>query len=128
MNIEDIREYCLAKKAVTESFPFDDVTLVFKVMNKMFAIVSLEGELRISLKCDPEKAIHLRELYTAVTPGFHLNKRLWNTIEIDGLISDNLIKEWIDHSYDLIIDSLPKKTRLEFYSKLGLNNDSLNKT
>lgn len=117
MNIEEIREYCLSKREVTESFPFDDVTLVFKVMNKMFALLSLDGELKISLKCDPEKAIHLREQYTSVTSGYHLNKRLWNSIRIDGLISDFLIKEWIDHSYDLIIASLPKKTRLEFYGK-----------
>lgn len=113
MNIEETREYCLSKKAVTESFPFDDVTLVFKVMNKMFAIMSLDGELRISLKCEPEKAIHLREHYAAVKPGYHLNKQLWNTISIDGSVTDMLLKEWIDDSYQLIVNSLPKKKKTE---------------
>ena len=113
MNIEEIREYCLSKKFVTESFPFDDVTLVFKVMNKMFAILSLEGDHGLSLKCDPDKAIYLREQYPAVRPGYHLNKRLWNSVHIDGSISDKLIKEWIDDSYNLIVESLPKKLKLE---------------
>lgn len=113
MNVEEIREYCLNKKATTESFPFDEVTLVFKVMNKMFALINLDGELRLNLKCDPEEAIRLREKYTEVTPGYHMNKRMWNTILIDGFISDKLIKYWIDHSYDLIVESLPKKLRLE---------------
>lgn len=113
MHIEEIREYCLTKKAVTESFPFDEVTLVFKVMNKIFAILSLEGNHGLSLKCDPEKAIHLREQYPAVRPGYHLNKRLWNSVQIDGSISDKLIKEWIDDSYILIIESLTNKLKIE---------------
>ncbi len=113
MNIEELREYCLFKKGGTESFPFDDVTLVFKVMNKMFAIISLDGDLRISLKCDPEKAIQLRERYPEVQAGYHLNKKLWNTIEIGGSLSDTLIKELIDHSYNLIVVSLPKKLKTE---------------
>jgi len=116
MNIEELREYCVSKKGVTESFPFDDVTLVFKAMNKMYALVSLDGDLRISLKCDPERAISLREEYPAVTEGYHLNKKLWNTIRIDGSVSTELIKEWIDHSYDLIIKSLPKKVQAEWES------------
>lgn len=111
MNIEEIREYCLKKKLTTESFPFDDVTLVFKVNNKMFAIVSLDGDLRISLKCDPEKAMSLRERYPAVKPGYHLNKQQWNTIDIDGSIDGDLLKEWIDDSYNLIIAKMPKKDR-----------------
>ncbi|RLD38371.1 MAG: MmcQ/YjbR family DNA-binding protein [Bacteroidetes bacterium] len=114
MNIEDLRIYCLSKQATTESFPFDDVTLVLKVMNKMFALISLDGELRISLKCDPEYAIELREKYSAIIPGFHLNKKLWNTIIIDGSIPKKLIKKLIDHSYNLIIESLPKKLKQEF--------------
>lgn len=113
MNTEEIRDYCLAKKGVTEGFPFDEVTLVFKVMNKMFAIVSLDGELRISLKCDPERAVELREKYPAIIPGYHLNKRLWNTIQVDGSISDELLEELINHSYDLIVSSLPKKAKEE---------------
>ncbi len=113
MNIEDLRIYCLSKQAVTESFPFDDVTLVFKVKNKMFAIISLDGELRISLKCDPERALELREKHPAIIPGFHLNKKLWNTIALDGSLSSTFIQELIDHSYQLIVESLTKKLRLE---------------
>lgn len=111
MNVEEIREYCLKKKLTTESFPFDDVTLVFKVNNKMFAIVSLDGDLRISLKCDPEKAMSLRERYPAVKPGYHLHKQQWNTIDIDGSIESKLLREWIDDSYNLIIEKMPKKDR-----------------
>ncbi|MDA3906872.1 MAG: MmcQ/YjbR family DNA-binding protein [Bacteroidales bacterium] len=109
MNIEELRTYCLSKPAVTESFPFDEVTLVFKVKNKMFALLSIDDAHGISLKCDPERAIELREKYPAIIPGYHLNKRLWNTIKIDSSISNKLIIELIDHSYDLIVDSLPKK-------------------
>ncbi len=111
MNIENLREYCLRKNSTTESFPFDEITLVFKVKNKMFALTNIEGSLNINLKCEPEKAIELRERYSAVKPGFHMNKQLWNTVEIDGSIDDKLIKEWIDDSYRLIVEKLPKKDR-----------------
>ncbi len=111
MNIEELREYCLSKKAVTECFPFDDVTLVFKVGGKMFALNNLDGNLSVNLKCDPEKAIELREQYPAVKPGYHMNKKLWNTVEIDGSIADTLIKNWIDDSYNLVVQSLTKKQR-----------------
>jgi predicted DNA-binding protein (MmcQ/YjbR family) len=111
MNAEEIRAYCLVKKEVTEGFPFDEVTLVFKVNNKMFALLSLDGDLRISLKCDPEKAIELRERYPAVMPGYHLHKQQWNTIHIDGTVEDELIKRWIDDSYYLIIGKMSKKDR-----------------
>lgn len=113
MHIEEIRDYCLKKKAVTESFPFDETTLVFKVMGKMFALAALEKASFINLKCEPEKAIELREKYSAVLPGYHMNKRLWNTIQVDGSIPDKLIKEWIDDSYRLVIEKLPKKYREE---------------
>ena len=113
MNIEELREYCLSKKAATECFPFDEVTLVFKVCGKMFALTNLDGDLSVNLKCDPEKAVELREEYTAVKPGYHMNKKLWNTLEIDGSIGDNLIKGWIDDSYDLVVLSLTKKQRDE---------------
>ena len=109
MHAEHIREYCLKKKFVTEGFPFDNVTLVFKVKGKMFLLMSLEGDLRINLKCDPEKAIDLREHYPAVLPGYHMNKKTWNTVMIDGSVGDTQIKEWIDDSYSLIVKSLPKK-------------------
>ncbi len=109
MNIEKFREYCLAKKAVSESFPFDDTTLVLKVLNKMFALANLDGDLRINLKCNPEKAIELREQYLAVKPGYHMNKKHWNTIEVDGSISTQKIEEWIDDSYHLIVSKMTRK-------------------
>ena len=113
MDIEEIRTYCLGKKGVTESFPFDDKTLVMKVMNKMFCLISLELPHGINVKCDPEKAIELREEFKGVLPGYHMNKRLWNTIRIDEIEKPALIKEWIDDSYELVVNTLPKKVRKE---------------
>jgi predicted DNA-binding protein (MmcQ/YjbR family) len=113
MNIEEIRNYCLSKKQVTEGLPFGDDTLVFKVKNKMFALMNLEGELRINLKCDPDEAMRLREEYDAVMPGYHMNKKLWNTVVIDGRITDDLLKSWIDESYRLVVQKLPEKDRRE---------------
>jgi len=107
MNIEQLRDYCLCLPGVSEHFPFDETTLVFKVNGKMFALTDLEGPLSVNLKCDPEAAAALRERYPAVLPGYHMNKLHWNTILIDGTISDHLITEWIDHSYQLIVN--PKK-------------------
>lgn len=114
MNIEEFRDYCLAKKGVTESFPFDEHTLVFKVMGKMFAISGLERmPPQANLKCDPEWAIELREEYDGlVIAGWHMNKIHWNTVEIERVPRDLLI-EMIDHSYDLIINSLTKKLKEE---------------
>jgi predicted DNA-binding protein (MmcQ/YjbR family) len=108
MDIETLREYCLSKKDVTESFPFDDVTLVMKVMGKMFALINLDGDLSINIKCDPEKAIDLREHFPSVLPGYHMDKKHWNTVLIDGSINDSLIFGWIDDSYNLIVSKLPK--------------------
>ncbi len=113
MNIEEIRQYCLNKHSVTESFPFDEVTLVFKVVGKMFALVSIDGELSINLKCDPEKALELREHYPEVLPGYHMNKRLWNTVLLDGTLDNDMIKSWIDDSYDLVVAKLPQKERVK---------------
>lgn len=112
MNIEEYRTYCLSKPCVTEHFPFDETTLVFKVCNKIFTISGLERRPpAINLKCDPERAIELRELYDGkILPGYHMNKKHWNTVEIDNLPPE-LILELIDHSYDLIVKSLPKKIR-----------------
>jgi predicted DNA-binding protein (MmcQ/YjbR family) len=108
MNIEEIREYCLSKPAVTESLPFNDTALVFKVAGKMFALLDLSEEQRgISLKCNPELAIELRESFPAVTPAYHMNKKHWNSVIIDGSVSDEKITEWIDHSYDAVIKNLP---------------------
>ena len=109
MNIEQIREYCLRKKGVTEEFPFDEETLVFKVMSKIFILASLDSiPLQINLKCDPGKVVELREEYEAVQPGYHMNKKHWNTIIIDGSIPNKKILEWIDHSYNLVAKGLRK--------------------
>ena len=112
MNIEDFRTYCLNKKAVAEDFPFDEDTLVFKVMGKMFALTGLEHQPpRVNLKCNPERAISLREKYDGlIFPGYHMNKKHWNTLEISKL-PNILITELIDHSYNLVIKGLPKKIR-----------------
>ena len=113
MNIEEIRDYCISLKAVTESFPFDETTLVFKVMNKMFCLLSLD-KLQVNLKNDPEKNIDLRAHYPTIIPGYHMNKEHWNTVALDGLIPPKLIIEMIDESYRLIVESLPKKKQEEF--------------
>jgi predicted DNA-binding protein (MmcQ/YjbR family) len=109
MNIESIREYCLSKKEASESFPFGEDTLVFKVCNKMFALMNLDSNLSINLKCDPELAITLRERHSSVIPGYHMNKKYWNTVFIDGSVSEKLVHEWIDHSYDEVVKNLPVK-------------------
>ena len=113
MNIETIREYCLSKKGVTESFPFDETTLVFKVLGKMFLLMNLNSELSINVKCNPEKAIELREMYPSIVPGYHMNKNHWNTVFIDGTLNERLIFSFIDHSYDLIRLSLSKNAQKE---------------
>ena len=113
MNIEEFREYCLKKKGVQESFPFDLTTLVFKVMGKMFALTDLEDRFSINLKCDPLKAVELRGEYNAVKPGYHMNKIHWNTIEMDGTIDDDLLCQLIDDSYALVVQSLTKKDQQE---------------
>jgi predicted DNA-binding protein (MmcQ/YjbR family) len=102
MNIETIRDYCISKKGVTESFPFGDDTLVFKKTGKIFLLANLDGDLSINVKCDPAIALELREKYTSVIPGYHMNKKHWNTVLIDGTIPDKEILEWIDHSYILV--------------------------
>lgn len=102
MNIESIREYCLSKPLVTESFPFGEGTLVFKVNGKIFALLSLDNDRQINLKCDPERAVALREEHDYVIPGYHMNKVHWNTILLDGRVKADDLQEWIDHSYALI--------------------------
>jgi len=113
MNIEEFRNYCLSKPATTESFPFDETTLVLKVAGKMFALTDLVSDFSLNLKCDPDEAVILREQYPCVTPGYHMNKRLWNTVLVDGSISDKILYEWIDNSYDLLVAGLTKKLRLD---------------
>jgi len=114
MNIEQYRDYCLNKKEVTEHFPFDQDTLVFKVLNKMFALASLKqweaGTGFINLKCEPEYALELRERYTSIKPGWHMNKNQWNSVYIhEGELSVDFIKSLIDHSYEMVVKGLPKK-------------------
>ena len=113
MDIEEIRAYCLLKKGTEESFPFDDTTLVIKVGGKIYILIRLDGDPSINLKCEPAKAIELRESNPAIIPGYHMNKKHWNTVFLDGSLSNNLIKEMIDHSYNLVFQSLPIKLRLE---------------
>ena len=114
MNKESFREYCLSKKAVTESFPFDEVTLVFKVAGKMFALTSLDKpEFSVNLKCDPERSVELREAYDDVIAGFHMSKKHWNTITIEGNISNKMIIELVDHSYDLVVKGMTIKKQKE---------------
>jgi predicted DNA-binding protein (MmcQ/YjbR family) len=102
MNIEILREYCLSKKDATESFPFGDDTLVFKRSGKIFLLANLDGDLSVNIKCDPALAIELRERYSSVVPGYHMNKKHWNTVNLDGSIPDAEVFEWIDHSYDIV--------------------------
>jgi predicted DNA-binding protein (MmcQ/YjbR family) len=103
MNIETLREYCIAKKDTTESFPFGDDTLVFKVNGKIFTLVNLDGELSINLKCDPALAIELRERHSCVTGAYHMNKKHWNSVIMDGSVPDKEVFSWIDNSYELVL-------------------------
>ena len=115
MNIEELRDYCLSKSGVEETFPFGPDTLVYKVGGKIFLLMGLDNEgLRFNVKCDPDKAIELREEFSCVLPGYHMNKKHWNTIIIDGSAPAKQLKEWINHSYELVVDSLPKKLRDSF--------------
>jgi len=113
MNIEELREYCLQKKGVTENFPFGEDTLVFKVGDKIFLLTSLSEADRFNAKCDPERAIELRAEYEEVIPGWHMNKKHWNTVFMNGRLTNKLLREIVDHSYQLVLDSLPKKIKQE---------------
>ena len=108
MNIESYRTYCLGKKGVTEEFPFGEEILVFKVMGKIFALTNVQNFSSVNLKCDPEEGVELREKYASVTPGYHMNKKHWITVLMDGSIADKQLKQWIDRSYDLVAATLPK--------------------
>ena len=117
MHIEQLRDYCLSKKETSEDFPFDEDTLVFKVFGKMFALVSLKkwesGEAAVNLKCNPEYAIELREQFESVYPGYHMSKKHWNTVTIEGNLPHSLIVELTNHSYDLVVKGLTKKLQKE---------------
>jgi len=114
MDIEEIRAYCLSKKGVSECLPFNDTSLVFKVADKMFALLDLSEESRgISLKCDPEVAIELREQYAEVTPAYHFNKKHWNGVSLSGNIDQELLKKWIDQAYLITVSKLTKRIQEE---------------
>jgi predicted DNA-binding protein (MmcQ/YjbR family) len=111
MTITFFREYCLSKPGTSEDTPFDENTLCFKVGGKIFAIIDIELFESVNLKCDPERAVELREHYSGIVPGYHMNKKHWNTVKFDGSVSDKMILELVDHSYELVLESLPKKTK-----------------
>jgi len=112
MNIETLRQHCLTKPGTTESFPFDNDTLVFKVLGKIYALVSIEEPDSVNLKCDPEYALELREKHPdEVFPGYHMNKKHWNTVSFLGNLSDRLILHLVNHSYELVVSKLPKRER-----------------
>ena len=117
MHITQLRDFCLSKKGVTEHFPFDNVTLVFKVMDKIFVLLRIDkweqGAQCVNLKCNPEKAAELREVYEGVQPGWHSNKKHWNTVAVNNSdVSDDLVQELINHSYDMVVKGLTKKTQV----------------
>jgi predicted DNA-binding protein (MmcQ/YjbR family) len=113
MFLDDLRNHCIQKIGVTEGFPFDKGTLVFKVFGKMFALVDVDDFQFINLKCDPEKSLELRELFHGIQPGYHMNKKHWNSVFLNEDVSDELLLELMDRSYRLVYDSLPKKVRDE---------------
>lgn len=113
MNIEDFRSYCLQKKGVTESFPFDDKTLVFKVGNKIFALVGINNFEFVNLKCDPERSAELRETHSGIKPAWHMSKKHWNSVYIDSDVSVELFLELVNHSFELVFNSLPKRIKNE---------------
>ncbi len=114
IDLEDIRLHCLQKPGVTEDFPFGPDTLVFRVLTKIFLLTNLDNyPPTINLKCDPERALELREQYPCVIPGYHMNKKHWNTVTVDGSVDASLILEWIDHSYELVAKGLTRAQRDE---------------
>lgn len=113
MDIVFFRDYCLGKLGVTEDTPFGPDTLVFKVGGKLFALIDIEKFESVNLKCDPERAVELREQYDGIIPGYHMNKKHWNTVSFGGSVPDRLILELVDHSYELVFKSLPKKLQNE---------------
>ncbi|WP_295794766.1 MmcQ/YjbR family DNA-binding protein [Mucilaginibacter sp.] len=113
MNIEELRDYCLQKPAVTEGLPFGEDTLVFKVAGKIFLLTSISQGASFNVKCEPELAVELREKYTEVQPGYHMNKKMWNTVSLNGTLTKKQLHDMIDHSYNEVIKGLPKKLQEE---------------
>lgn len=114
MDIETIRDYCIRKKGTTEEFPFDNVTLVFKVMGKMYACIGLDNPEWLSLKCKPEYALELREHHSGIEEAYHFNKKYWNQVSLQGDIDDKLILLLIDHSYEEVIKKFTRKLKKEY--------------
>lgn len=112
MDLDHLREYCLAKPFVSESFPFNEDALVFKVGSKMFCLTNINFTVSMNLKCDPEKSAELREEYEEISPGFHMNKKHWNTVSLVGNLANELLEELIDDSYNLVVKSMTKKERI----------------
>jgi predicted DNA-binding protein (MmcQ/YjbR family) len=113
MTLDHFREYCLSFKGTTEQLPFDENTLVFKVMGKMFALTNLLNFEFVNLKCNPEKAIEFREDFMEVLPAYHMNKKHWNSVRVDGDLSDKKIEQWVTDSYNLVVANMPKKLKVE---------------
>ena len=124
MDILDVRELCLSLPQSEETTPFDETTLVYKVAGKMFLLADMTDGRAVNVKCDPDHAIALRERYTEVTPGWHMNKRHWNTVRTDGDLPAGLIREWIRDSYLLVVKSLPKTIRDEIRNAYVENNEN----
>lgn len=118
MNIEDLRDYCLSKPGTTEGLPFGKETLVFKVGGKIFLLIGLEQANSFNVKCDPEWAIDLREKHHEIIPGYHMNKKHWNTVYMDGSLKPTFLRELIDHSYELVRNSLPKNAISKFVKQI----------
>lgn len=121
MNIESIRDYCLSLPFVTEDFPFDETTLAFRIMGKIFAMTDLQNSDRVVLKCDPERALELRDKYSDIEGAWHMNKKYWNQINTHGMLTDDFIKSLIRHSYSEVVKKLPKKVGKENPSILSIN-------
>lgn len=118
MNIEELYDYYMAIPGVEATFPFDEVTLVMKLMGKMIALIPLDAEVKsVSLKCDPDKAVELRQQYSSVQAAFHMHKKYWNSIALLGDMPDEEIKRWIHHSIDEVVKKMPKKKQQEYYGK-----------
>ena len=109
MNLEELRDYCLQKPGVTEGLPFGEDTLVFKVGEKLFLLTRISAGNQFNVKCDPELAVELRERHSEVKPGYHMNKKLWNTVMLNGSLTRQQLCEMIDHSYEQVFKGLPKK-------------------
>ncbi|HHW81810.1 MAG TPA: MmcQ/YjbR family DNA-binding protein [Bacteroidales bacterium] len=118
MNVEELYDYFVSIPGVEPTFPFDEVTLVMKLMGKMIALIPLDAEVKtVSLKCDPDKAVELRQRYSSVQAAFHMHKRYWNSIELLGDMPDEEIMQWINHSIDEVVKKMPKKIQREYYGK-----------